>query len=101
MGNRLEEQVFPHASKTGKLIEGTSSPLGELFDHGTFQAGVSYATQFASTFSVIAADFNGDGKPDLVVDYGSSSANASVLLNSGTGTFGAASTVTVEAVAPI
>lgn len=35
MGNRLEEQVFPARLEKGELIEGTSSPLGELFDHGT------------------------------------------------------------------
>ncbi|CAF2217707.1 unnamed protein product, partial [Rotaria magnacalcarata] len=41
--------------------------------------------------SVVAADVNGDGKPDIiVVNYGSS--NVGVLLNIGNGTFAAQTT---------
>ncbi len=52
---------------------------------GTFQTMVSYKTG-ANSASVAVGDFNGDGKPDLVVtNYGS--ANVSVLLGNGDGTF--------------
>ncbi len=52
---------------------------------GTFQAAVDYGTAGRSS-SIAVGDFNGDGKPDLVVTNGLNS-TVSVFLNSGTGTF--------------
>src|SRR4029077_4136785 len=48
---------------------------------------------------VIAGDFNGDGKPDLVV-ANSSSSNVSILLGNGDGTFQAAKSVDVGGADP-
>ncbi len=49
---------------------------------------------------IITADFNGDGKPDIVTsNYYSSVASVSVLLGSGTGTFLAAMTYTTNGAA--
>jgi len=52
---------------------------------GTFQAPVSYGAGTAPG-SVTSGDFNGDGKPDLVV-VNSNSNTVSVLLGNGDGTF--------------
>src|SRR6478735_5114964 len=48
----------------------------------------------ANPRSVAITDLNGDGKPDLVTANGSSN-NVSVLLGTGTGSFGAASNFAV------
>jgi hypothetical protein len=56
---------------------------------GSFQPGVTYGANDAAlvgSVSVVAADFNGDGKPDLAVSIlGGATA---ILLNNGDGTFG-------------
>jgi uncharacterized repeat protein (TIGR01451 family) len=52
-----------------------------------------------SPSAVIAVDFNGDGKPDLVV-ANSSSSNVSILLGNGDGTFQAAKGVDVGGADP-
>ena len=53
--------------------------------NGTFQAKQSFGTG-TRPYSVAVADFNGDGKSDLVTaDY--SNNTASVLLGNGNGTF--------------
>ncbi|HEX3108987.1 MAG TPA: VCBS repeat-containing protein, partial [Thermoanaerobaculia bacterium] len=51
---------------------------------GTFRNG--YASSGGHPYDVAVADFNGDGKPDLVVANGTT---VSILLNRGDGTFGA------------
>lgn len=58
--------------------------------NGTFAPQVKYSAGAGTDpVGIAAADFNGDGKPDLVVaDFGNHS--VSVLINSGTGTFNAA-----------
>jgi hypothetical protein len=59
--------------------------------NGTFATQVKYAagTGGPDPVSIVAADVNGDGKPDLIVaDSGTN--KISVLINSGTGTFGTA-----------
>ncbi|CAF4392450.1 unnamed protein product, partial [Rotaria magnacalcarata] len=56
----------------------------------TFTGQTTYSTGNAPN-SVVAADVNGDGKPDIiVVNYGSN--NVGVLLNIGNGTFAAQTT---------
>lgn len=52
---------------------------------GTFQSPASYAV--LGLASVAVADFNGDGKPDLLTAGNSTTRVATVLLNSGDGTF--------------
>src|SRR2546428_13080986 len=57
---------------------------------GTFPAPASYVAG-SNPVSVVSADFNGDGKPDLaVVNNGYGSNTVSVLLGNGDGTFQAA-----------
>jgi hypothetical protein len=68
-----------------------SSNVGVLFNTGTGTFGVEAAYSTGSDsqpYSVAAADFNGDGKLDIVVaNY--NAFNVGVLLNIGNGTFGA------------
>jgi hypothetical protein len=55
--------------------------------NGTFKSPVNYS--FSGNIQAIAAaDLNGDGKLDLVVPSGGTSATISVLLGNGDGTFG-------------
>lgn len=57
--------------------------------NGTFNPQVKYSAGAGTDpIAIAAADFNGDGKPDLVV-ADSGSKGVSVLMNTGTGTFSA------------
>lgn len=73
---------------------------------GTFQSAVSYNTGGAVAYSLVVADVNGDGKPDLlVVDECASSSSCStgllsVLLGNGDGTFQTAVTYASAAPSP-
>jgi FG-GAP-like repeat len=64
--------------------------------NGTFQPAVTYGSAGYTANSVVIADVNGDGKPDLLVINESSSTSelvdgtVGVLLNNGNGTFQAA-----------
>ena len=58
---------------------------------GTLQPATTYTTAFGSN-SVAAGDFNGDGKPDLIVANGTGS-NVLLFLNNGDGTFQAGKSV--------
>ena len=61
---------------------------------GTFQAAVSYALP-ENAFGIVAADFNGDGKPDLAVaGWSGTGAGVMILQNKGDGTFRTAVNVT-------
>jgi hypothetical protein len=69
---------------------------------GTFQSPVTLDTGGYSPFFAIAADFNGDGKVDLIVANGcgnsncTSNGNTAILLGNGDGTFQAATTLSVS-----
>src|SRR6185369_6991383 len=52
---------------------------------GSFQPKVDYPTAFGAS-SVVIADVNGDGKPDLVMTHSGSNGLVSVLLGNATGT---------------
>ncbi len=71
----------------------SSNDISVLFGNGngTFAKAVNYSagTGGPDPTSIVAADVNGDGKPDLIVaDIGTKS--VSVFINTGTGTFHAA-----------
>jgi hypothetical protein len=57
---------------------------------GTFQAPASYQTPFLYQLSAVAADFNGDGKLDIITDA------VSVMLGNGDGTFRPANGVQIQ-----
>jgi hypothetical protein len=79
-----------------------ASSVGVLLGNGdgTFKTAVVYPSGGLYSDSVAVADFNGDGKPDIVVgNCGftkittcdlASNGNVAVLLNAGNGTFGSA-----------
>ncbi len=48
--------------------------------NGTFHPAVNYAAGIGSASSIVAADFNGDGKPDLMI-------GGSIFFGNGDGTF--------------
>jgi hypothetical protein len=58
--------------------------------NGTFQAPVAYAAGLLYPSGLAIGDFNGDGKPDLVVDHADSvffGSSVSVLIGNGDGSF--------------
>ncbi|MGA8151637.1 MAG: FG-GAP-like repeat-containing protein [Terriglobales bacterium] len=72
--------------------------------HGNFAAGATYPTDSvaASAWGIVSADFNGDGHPDLAVinqTNGGTSSDVAILLNNGSGGFGAPVNYAVSAVA--
>lgn len=73
------------------LNSGDASPLTDLFPAANLNNGLALPAG-AGVQGVTAADFNGDGKLDLVA-ANPSTKNGSVFINQGNGTFGAAVTV--------
>ncbi len=70
----------------------TSGSVSVLLNNGSggFSAAASVYTGTGFTLSALAADLNGDNAADLVItEYGIDGGTVTVLLNSGTGTFGA------------
>jgi len=72
----------------------SSGTVGVLLGNGdgSFQAAVTYNSGGTSAVSVVVADINGDGKPDLLVANSCAGANCSngsvgVLLGNGDGSF--------------
>jgi hypothetical protein len=81
-------------SQCNVLNHGTAGVLLGNGD-GTFRAAVSYDSGARGAQFVVAADVNGDGKPDLIVtnecvDAKCSAGSVGVLLGNGDGTFQAA-----------
>jgi hypothetical protein len=72
---------------------GPNGVVGVLLGNGdgTFQPVVTYDTGGEYALTVVVADVNGDGKPDLIV-ANANSVNIGVLLGNGDGTFQAAVT---------
>lgn len=64
--------------------------------NGTFQPVTTYATGGNQPRSIVVADVNSDGNPDLLLGNYSSN-NVSVLLGTGTGSFGVAITYSTGA----
>jgi VCBS repeat protein len=81
----------------GNQQNGSNGSVGVLLGNGngTFQPAVTYDSGAAFADSVVVADVNGDGKPDIIVaNTGTDNGDGSVgvLLGNGDGTFRAAAT---------
>jgi hypothetical protein len=73
------------------VADGGSAAVSILLGNGdgTFRRRVDYSAGSAAGLpqSVVVADFNGDGKPDLAIGRGGATYGISVLLGNGDGTF--------------
>jgi FG-GAP-like repeat len=100
VGYAIDSLAIADVNGDGKLDllvakGGTSNNVGVLLGNGdgTFQPVVDYDSGGNTALSVVAADVNGDGKPDLLVgnacDMSNNCADGSVgvLLGNGDGTF--------------
>jgi len=79
------------------VVSGDANDTWILFGNGngTFQPAATYSISGASFYAL--ADFNGDGKPDILAVGGST---IYVLLNNGDGTFGAPVSTAISTSAP-
>jgi hypothetical protein len=103
-GDGKPDLALVNGAGTGSVGAGVTILMGN--GDGSFQSGVTYDANdpaLSDGVSVVAPDFNGDGKPDLAVSIFSGS--TSILLNNGDGTFGPVgqtiSGVTVRAAADL
>src|ERR1700678_405503 len=88
---KLDLLLANQCASNNSCTNGTASVLLGNGD-GTFQAGVSYNSGGMNGFSILAADVNGDGKPDLLIvnectNNNCSNGSVGVLLGNGDGTF--------------
>jgi hypothetical protein len=79
------------------VVSGDTNDIWVLFGNGngTFQPAATYTISGANFYAL--ADFNGDGKPDILAVGGST---IYVLLNNGDGTFGAPVSTAISSNAP-
>lgn len=79
----------PDIGVTGPIFGGQTNEVSILVNEGdgSFQAPVNYPVS-GIIEDMVAADINEDGKLDLIVPTGGTSAAVSVLLGNGNGTFG-------------
>ncbi len=79
----------------------TSNDISILLGNGmgSFNAATNFPLGNGNPLIVISADFNGDGKMDLATANTNSIGTVSVLLGTGTGSFSAATSFTVDSYA--
>ena len=91
--NKLDLAVANYSSSNVSVLVNQGTP-GAAISSGTFAAAVNYSSGGSNPYSLVAADFNGDGKLDLALaTYGGN--KVSVLLGNGDGTFQAATALTL------
>jgi uncharacterized membrane protein len=98
-GDGKPDLVVANACASASNCPSGGGEVGVLLGNGdgTFQAAAAYGSGGYYANSVVVADVNGDGKPDLVVvnsctDSNCTNSNVGVLLGNGDGTFQAAVT---------
>ena len=86
---KLDVLTANYGNSTASVLLGTGT--------GTFGNAITFSTGNSSTpYAIAVADVNGDGKLDvLTANYGNST--SSVLLGTGTGSFGAATSFSTDA----
>ncbi len=92
--NKLDLAVANYSSSNVSVLVNQGTP-GAAIASGTFAAAVNYNSGGSNPYSLVAADFNGDGKLDLAV-ANSGNNKVSVLLGNGDGTFQAATAWTLS-----
>ena len=91
---KLDLLVSEQCNNNNSCSNGVASVLLGNGD-GTFKPAVQYDSAGQNGFTIVAADVNGDGKPDLLIanecaQNNCNNASVSVLLGNGDGTFQAA-----------
>jgi hypothetical protein len=86
---KLDAAMLSAASGSGQL----TVQFGK--GDGTFQTATNYGVTTYPYFAIQTADFNADGKLDLVASAGESGSTVSLFLNKGDGTFLTPSVLTV------
>jgi uncharacterized protein (TIGR03437 family) len=91
-GDGNADLVFAQGHPDALIMQPYTQTVGVLFGNGdgTFSGAPAYLFLYGST-SMVAADFNGDGKPDLAA--AGKTGLVTILLNSGAGKFQPAPTL--------